>query len=71
MSLCIHYVPVFSEKMRGLVMSLCTCIFRKDERPKKKLHVEGTDIHTNTQTHGQTSQLLERIGLMGRFFENF
>ena len=45
--------------MRGLVISLCTCIFRKYERPQKKLHGEGTDSYSDTRT----SWLLERIGL--------
>ena len=54
-------------------MSLCTCIFRKDERPPKKLHGEGTDIHTIPPQFRQpwTDFATTRMNRpKGRFFEN-
>ena len=43
-------------------MPLCMCIFRNDERPRKKLHGEGT----NTQTDIATTR---KNWPEGRFFE--
>ena len=41
-------------------MSLCTCIFRKDERPREKNRMGRGQ--TLTQTDTRTSRLYERIG---------
>ena len=48
-------------------MSLCTCIFRKDERPRKKSHGEGTDKHTIPPWTDIATTRKNR--LKGRFFE--
>ena len=40
-----------------------SCDLRANERPRKKLHWKGTKSPSQPARHGQTLQLLERIGL--------
>ena len=53
------------------IMSLCTGIFRKDERPQQKKIAWGGDRHPHKQTKPWTDFATTRKNWpKGRFFEN-